>query len=80
MNILYEQGLESVAGELEAMGFTLYPMSSRVRADAVLYLSDVRGALGANPSSRGASILCVRAMSAGEIAGAIRRRSVQALF
>lgn len=80
MNILYEHGLEGVAGELAAMGFSVYPMSSRVRADAVIYLSDVRGALGANPSRGGASILCVRAMSAGEIAGAIRRRSVQALF
>lgn len=80
MNVLYEQGLETVAGELEAMGFSVYPLSSRVRADAVLYVSDPHAALHAHAGRRGASILCVRAMSAGEIAGAIRRRSVSPLF
>lgn len=80
VNVLYEQGLENIAGELEEMGFSVHPLKSGVRADAVLYVSDVRGALHAHASLRGASILCVRAMSAGEIAGAIRRRSVSALF
>ena len=51
MNVLYEQGLESVAGELSQMGFSMHPLRAAVRA-----------------------------MSAGEIAGAIRRRSVQPLF
>lgn len=80
MNVLYEQGLENVAGELREMGFSVYPLSSPVRADAVLYVSDAHAALAAHPGRKGASILCVRAMSAGEIAGAIRRRSVSTLF
>ena len=74
MNVLYEQGLESVAGELSQMGFSMHPLRAAVRADAVLYLTD------AHAGRSGAPVLCVRAMSAGEIAGAIRRRSVQPLF
>lgn len=80
MNVLYEQGLEDVVGELAAMGFEMHPMSSRVRADAVLYVSDAHAALSAHASKGGAPLLCVRAMNAAQIAGAIRRRSVQALF
>lgn len=80
MNVLYEQGLETVADELKGMGFSVYPLSSRIRADAVLYVSDAHAALHARAARRGANILCVRAMSAGEIAGAIRRRSTQPLF
>ena len=36
MNVLYEQGLESVAGELSQMGFSMHPLRAAVRADAVL--------------------------------------------
>lgn len=80
MNVLYEQGLESVAGELAQMGFSMHPLRSAVRADAVLYLTDAHAALHASAGGSGAPLLCVRAMSAGDIAGAIRRRSVQPLF
>lgn len=80
MNVLYQKGLESVAQELGAMGYSLHPMSSRVRADAVLYTSDVHEAMKATAVSGGAPILCVRGMSAGEISEAIRRRSSRALF
>lgn len=80
MNVLYEQGLESVAGELAAMGFEMHPLSSRVRADAVLYISDAHAALHASAGQGGAPLLCVRSMNAAQIAGAIKRRSVQTLF
>ena len=80
MNVLYQQGLEDVARELAAMGYSVHPLRSRVRADAVLYTSDARAALGARAGSGGASVLCVRGMSAGEIARAIERRGCQALF
>lgn len=80
MNVLYEQGLEGVAGELSQMGFSMHPLRAAVRADAVLYLTDAHAALRASAGRSGAPVLCVRAMSAGEIAGAIRRRSVQPLF
>ena len=80
MNVLYEQGLEDVAAQLTGMGFSMYPLHSRVRADAVLYVSDARAALEARPSRSGANMLCVREMSAPQIAAAIRRRSIQTLF
>ena len=78
--MLYEQGLEDVAAELARMGFAMHPMASRVRADAVLYVSDPHAALSAHAGKSGAPVLCVRAMNAAQIAGAIRRRSVQTLF
>lgn len=80
MNVLYEQGLESVAAELSAMGYSLHPLRSTVAADAVLYTSDAHGAMSARAAKGGAPILCVRGMSAGEISRAIRRRSCGALF
>lgn len=80
MNVLYEQGLEDMAAQLAGMGFSVYPLNSRVRADAVLYVSDAHAALEARPSRSGANMLCVRAMSAAQIAAAIRRRSIQTLF
>ena len=80
MNVLYQQGLEEVAQELARMGYSVHPLRSRVRADAVLYTSDARAALSAHAASGGASVLCVRGMSVGEIAEAIRRRGCQALF
>ena len=80
MNILYQKGLEDVARELSQMGYSVHPLTSRVRADAVLYTSDVKGALSVCAGRGGASMLCVRGMSAGEIAEAIARRCCQALF
>ena len=80
MNVLYQQGLESVAEELSRMGYSVHPLSSGVRADAVLFTSDARGALSARAQSGGASILCVRGMNAGEIAGALSRRACGPLF
>ena len=32
MNVLYEQGLESVAGELSQMGSSMHPLRAAVRA------------------------------------------------
>ena len=80
MNVLYQQGLEDVALELSRMGYSVHPLKSGVRADAVLYTSDARAALSARAARGGASVLCVRGMSAGEIAQAIDRRGCQALF
>lgn len=80
MNVLYEQGLENTAAELGAMGYAMHPLSSRVPADAVLYVSDARGALASRAGKGGAPVLCVRGLSTGEIAAALRRRSVRALF
>ena len=80
MIVLYEQGLEDIAAELAGMGYEMKPMSSRVRADAVLYTSDAHAALTANAGRGGAPLLCVRGLSSAQIASAIRRRSVQSLF
>lgn len=80
MNVLYEQGLESAAAELGAMGYAMHPLASRVPADAVLYVSDVHGALASRAAKGGAPVLCVRGLSTGEIAAALKRRSVRALF
>lgn len=80
MNVLYEQGLEETAAELSMMGYDMHPLISRVPADAVLYVSDVRGALHSSAGTHGAPVLCVRGLSTGEIAAALRRRSVRALF
>ena len=78
--VLYEQGLEDAAAELEKMGYRMHPMRSRLPADAVLYVSDAHAALCASCGRHGAPILCVRAMSAAQMASAIRRRSEQPLF
>ena len=80
MNVIYQQGLEEIAGTLGAMGYAMYPMSSRVAADAVLYTSDARGALGACAGRAGTALLCVRGMNAAQISEAIKRRSCQQLF
>ena len=80
MNVLYQHGLESVAQELAKMGYSVHPMRSGVRADAVLFTSDARGALEEEAAHGGASILCVRGMSAGEIAGALSRRGCRSLL
>ena len=80
MNVIYQQGLEEIAVVLGDMGYTMYPMSSRVAADAVLYTSDARGALGACAGRAGTALLCVRGMNAAQISEAIRRRSCQNLF
>lgn len=80
MNVIYQQGLEEIAGTLSAMGFNMYPMSSRVAADAVLYTSDAHSALSLGAGSRGSALLCVRGMNAAQISDAIRRRSCQSLF
>ncbi|MBR5287502.1 MAG: hypothetical protein IKU34_02790 [Clostridia bacterium] len=55
-------------------------MSSRIAADAVLYTSDARGALGVRAGSAGTAMLCVRGMNAAQISDALRRRSCQQLF
>lgn len=80
MNVLYQKGLESVARELAGMGYRMHPLSSGMRADAVLFTSDARAALDVHASRRGASLLCVRGMSAGEISDALSRRGCAALF
>ena len=80
MNVLYQQGLEGVAEELAQLGYSVHPLRSGVRADAVLFTSDARGALEAKAAHGGASILCVRGMSAGEIAGALSRRGCRSLL
>lgn len=80
MNVLYEQGLEDVAAELAAMGYSVHPLKSGVPADAVLYESDARGALSAKAARGGATLVRAGGMSAGEIASAIRRRGCGALF
>lgn len=80
MNVLFERGLESVAAELAGMGYSMHPLKSGVRADAVLFTSDARGALEVNAARSGASIVCVRGMSAGEIASSLARRGCKPLF
>ncbi len=80
MIVLYEKGLENVAGELSQMGFEMKPLRSALPADAVLYLSDAHGALHASAARGGAPVLCVRGLSGAQIASAIKRRSVQPLF
>ena len=80
MNVLYQQGLESVAQELAQMGYSVHPLRSGVRADAVLFTSDARGALETKAAQGGTSILCVRGMSTGEIAGALSRRGCRSLL
>ena len=80
MNVLYQQGLESVAQELAQMGYSMHPLRSGVRADAVLFTSDARGALEIRAARGGASVVCVRGMSAGEIAGALSRRGCGSLL
>lgn len=80
MNVIYEQGLESLAGQLSAMGYDVHPLRSGLPADAVLYAHDAHGALSALAGRRGAVMLCVRGMSAGEVGAAIARRSAQPLF
>ena len=80
MNVLYQQGLESVAEELAQLGYSVHPMRSGVRADAVLFTSDAQGALEVRAVRGGASILCVKGMSAGEIAGALSRRGCRSLL
>ena len=80
MNVLYERGLEDVAAELAAMGYSVHPLKSGVPADAVLWTSDAHGAFSARAAKGGASLVCVSGMSAGEIASAIRRRGCGALF
>jgi len=80
MNVIYQQGLEEIAGALAAMGYTVHPMSSRVAADAVLYTSDARGALSSGAGRGGAPVLCVRGMNAAQISDAIKRRSCTGLF
>ena len=80
MNVLYQQGLESVAQELAQMGYSMHPLRSHVRADAVLFTSDAHGALDIRVSRAGASVMCVRGMSAGEIASALSRRGCGALL
>ena len=80
MNVIYQQGLEEIAAALGAMGYAMYPMASRVEADAVLYTSDARGALRASAGRAGTALLCVRGMNAAQISEAIKRRSCQQLF
>ena len=80
INVIYQQGLEEIAGTLGAMGYDMHPMSSRIAADAVLYTSDARGALSACAGAAGTALLCVRGMNAAQISEAIRRRSCQHLF
>ena len=78
--MLYESGLEDVALELSHMGYSVQPLRSGVPADAVLYVSDARGALSARAARGGASLVRVNGMSAGEIASALSRRGCGALF
>ncbi len=80
MNVLYERGLEDVAGTLKQMGYSVAPLRRGAAADAVLFTSDARSALSVRAGARGASVLCVRGMSAGEIAQALSRRSAAPLF
>ena len=80
INVMYQQGLEEIAGALGAMGYQMHPMSSRIAADAVLYTSDARSALSVCAPSAGAVLLCVRGMDAAQIGRALRRRSCQQLF
>lgn len=80
MIVLYEQGMEDTAAELAGMGFEMKPMSSRIRADAVLYISDAHAALMAHAGRKGAPLLCVRGLNSAQIASAIRKRSVHPLF
>jgi len=80
MVVLYEQGLEDIASQLSAMGYHMHPIKAMIPADAVLYVSDPHAALSAVCAQSGAPLLCVRSMSAPQIAAAIRRRSVQPLF
>ena len=80
MNVIYQQELEEIAGVLCTMGYNMYPMSSRIPADAVLYTSDVHGALSLGAGSHGSPLLCVRGMNAVQISEALRRRSCQSLF
>lgn len=80
MNVLYQQGLEDVANQLAQMGYSMAPLTRRIAADAVIYVSDAHGALSALAGRSGAPILCVRGMNAGEISAALRRRSVSTLF
>ncbi len=80
MNVLYEQGLEDVAAQLSGMGYAMHALRSAVPADAVLYVSDISAALSAKASGRGAPVLCVRGMSAGEISVCLARRASANLF
>ena len=80
MNVLYQQGLESVAEELSRLGFHVHPMKSGVRADAVLFTSDAQGAFEVKPARGGTSVLNVQGMSAGEIASALSRRGCASLL
>lgn len=80
MNVLYQTGLEDVARQLREMGHAVYPMESRIRADAVIYTSDVRAAMRVEGASGGTPLVCVRGMSAGEISEALARRGCAGLF
>ena len=80
MIVLYQQGLEDVAAQLCAMGYRVHPMSSRIPADAVLYVSDLRGALHLRAGARGTAMVCARGLNAGQIAAALARRGCAPLF
>lgn len=80
MNVMYQQGLEEIAGTLSQMGYSMHPMKSQIPADAVLYVSDARGALASRACAGGAPLLCVRGMNAAQISAALARRSCQRLF
>lgn len=80
MIVLYQQGLEDVAAQLSAMGYRVHPMSSRIPADAVLYVSDLRGALHVRAGARGTAMVCARGLNAAQIAAALARRGCAPLF
>lgn len=80
MIVLYQKGLEEVAAQLLAMGYHVHPLESCVEADAVLYLSDVQGALRARAGASGAAMICVRGLDIPQIAAAIGRRGCAPLF
>ncbi|MBP3656035.1 MAG: YkuS family protein [Clostridia bacterium] len=80
MNVLYEDGLEDVAVHLSAMGYTMRRMREGIPADAVIYTDDAHSALGASAAGKGAALICVRGMSAGEISRLLSRRGCAPLF
>lgn len=80
MNVLYQEGLEDVAQQLAQMGYSVHPLRSGVAAHAVIYTSDVHGALQTGAAAGGAAMVCARGLSAGEISRAISRRGCGALF
>lgn len=80
MKVAFEPGLEGLADSLGSMGFDMVPLGQENETDAVLYQAHFQAALGARPASRGAVMLNVRGMSAGETAQALRRRAASALF